>query len=206
MNSATTRDQLLDHAQCLIRRRGYNGFSYRDLAEHVGVKTASIHYYFPAKDDLLIAVIDQYTAKVHGVLTGIDSTMTARARLNRYIELFESAPPDQICLCGMLAADVASLSERARQSVQAFFRIHENWLADVITAGVQDGTLSSSGDAAADGRWLFAAIQGAIVTSRLFQDPQRLRDVFRAIQCQLSAGSDCHSAPSGSRLSQQTGQ
>src|SRR5690606_22091844 len=45
MNAATTREQLVCHAQALIRQRGYNGFSYRDLAEHVGVKTASIHYY-----------------------------------------------------------------------------------------------------------------------------------------------------------------
>ena len=43
----TVREQLLDHAQILLMTRGYNGFSYRDLSTLVGVKTSSIHYYFP---------------------------------------------------------------------------------------------------------------------------------------------------------------
>lgn len=183
MNAATTREQLLEHAQCLIQRRGYNGFSYRDLAELVGVKTASIHYYFPAKDDLLIAVIDQYTAHVRAMLDGIDASLPAKDRLCRYGELFQKGPVDQICLCGMLAADFASLSDRSRLSVQAFFHMHENWLSSVVAAGVQDGSLTSSGDTQADGRSLFAAFQGALMGSRLFQDQQRLKDVITAIQC-----------------------
>ena len=60
-SSANTRDQLLAHAEKLIRTRGCNGFSYRDLAEHVGVKTSSIHYYFPGKDDLLYEAVEAYT-------------------------------------------------------------------------------------------------------------------------------------------------
>ncbi|GAB3106486.1 TetR/AcrR family transcriptional regulator [Bordetella tumbae] len=183
MNTATTRDQLLEHAQCLIRRRGYNGFSYRDLADHVGVKTASIHYYFPAKDDLLIAVIDKYAVQVHAMLHGIDKSVPANERLARYAALFRGGPTDQICLCGMLAADFASLSDRARQSVQAFFRMHETWLSEVVAAGVEDGSLKSCGDTAADGRWLFAAFQGALMGSRLFQDQQRLDDVITAVCC-----------------------
>ncbi|CAM4267279.1 TetR family transcriptional regulator [Bordetella muralis] len=183
MNTATTRDQLLEHAQCLIRRRGYNGFSYRDLADHVGVKTASIHYYFPAKDDLLIAVIDKYAGQVYAMLHGIDKSLPANERLARYAALFRGGPSDQICLCGMLAADFASLSDRARQSVQAFFRMHETWLADVVAAGVEAGSLKSCGDTAADGRWLFAAFQGALMGSRLFQDQQRLDDVITAVCC-----------------------
>ena len=180
--AATTREQLIEHAQCLIQRRGYNGFSYRDLAEHVGVKTASIHYYFPAKDDLLVEVVDQYTTQVRGVLQGIDTSLPAKDRLCRYASLFQNGPNDRICLCGMLAADFASLSDRARQSVQAFFRLHENWLAAVVAAGVQDGSLQSSGDTQADGRWLFAAFQGALMAARLFQDPQRLREMVDVIQ------------------------
>ncbi len=55
---STTRELLLAHAEKLIRTRGCNGFSYRDLAEHVGVKTSSIHYYFPGKDDLLYEAVE----------------------------------------------------------------------------------------------------------------------------------------------------
>ncbi len=182
MNTATTREQLLGHAQALIRQRGYNGFSYRDLADRVGVKTASIHYYFPCKDDLLIEAIDNYAAREANLMQGIDTTLPAKERLDRYAALFEGTPTDQVCLCGMLAADLASLSDRARKAVQAFFRTHETWLAKVVADGQRDGTLHWSGDPEVAGRYLFAAFQGALMGSRLFQKPARLHDVVASVQ------------------------
>lgn len=49
MTTQSVRDQLLEHTLVLVRQRGFNGFSYRDLAERVGVKTSSIHYHFPSR-------------------------------------------------------------------------------------------------------------------------------------------------------------
>ncbi|AOB30253.1 TetR family transcriptional regulator [Bordetella sp. H567] len=182
MNAATTREQLLSHAQTLIRQRGYNGFSYRDLADRVGVKTASIHYYFPSKDDLLIAAIDDYAAQEAALIQGIDATLPANERLQRYAALFEGTPADQVCLCGMLAADFASLSDRARQAVRAFFHAHETWLAKVVADGQRDGTLAWSGNPETAGRYLSAAFQGALITSRLFHEPVRIHDVVASLQ------------------------
>src|ERR1700737_5614654 len=68
----TVREQLLDHAQALLMTRGYNGFSYRDLSALVGVKTSSIHYYFPSKDDLVLEAVNAYSNEVLGALHGIN--------------------------------------------------------------------------------------------------------------------------------------
>ena len=182
MNSGSTRERLLEHALVLIRQRGYNGFSYRDLSERVGVKTASIHYYFPCKDDLIIEAISLYTTREGSVLQRIDSTLPADQRLEHYAALFHVAPTDQVCLCGMLAADFASLSDRSRQAVQAFYRMHEVWLARVVADGQRDGTLVWSGDADAAGRYLFAAFQGALMRSRLFQLPGQLKEVVASVR------------------------
>jgi TetR/AcrR family transcriptional repressor of nem operon len=195
MNTATTREQLLNHAQILIRQRGYNGFSYRDLAEHVGVKTASIHYYFPTKEDLLLEVVNDYAARVSANINAIDETLSAKDQLDRYAQLFANAPSDQICLCGTLAADLASLSERSRQTLQAFYRVHEAWLAKVMARAQVDGTLKTSGDCESDGRWLFAAFQGGLMSSRLFQNASRLNDVMASVQVSgPTAQPDAHPA------------
>ncbi|MBV7483998.1 TetR/AcrR family transcriptional regulator [Bordetella sp. BOR01] len=188
MTTATTREQLLDHAQALIMQRGYNGFSYRDLADRVGVKTASIHYYFPCKDDLLIQVIEAYGAQAAARVQAIDATLPAKERLDRYAAMVQGTPADRVCLCGMLAADFASLSDRARLSLQAFFRLNEAWLAKVIADGLSDGTLKWPGDPEAAGRCLFAAFQGALMGSRLFQNQARLHDVVASVQCQPDQG------------------
>ena len=177
-----TREQLISHAQTLIRERGYNGFSYRDLAEHVGVKTASIHYHFPQKEDLLVAAVDDYTSRAMQAVRGIDESLPAQQRLHQYAGLFMRQGGDQVCMCGMLTADFNSVPDSVRTALQAFYRQHETWLAKVFAEGAQDGTLKSSGDAYADARALFAALQGALLASRLFQAPDRVRDVFASVQ------------------------
>ena len=185
MATLPVREQLLEQAQNLIRQRGYNGFSYADLAKLVNVKTSSIHYYFPCKDDLLIAVIDRYTEQAATQMNNIDATLSAYERLKRYAALFDGLPADQVCLCGMLAANFASLSDRARHAVQSFFRTHESWLNKVVAEGERDGSLHWPGEPDAAGRYLFAALQGSLMGARLFQTPARMQDVLASIKATL---------------------
>ena len=57
---SNTRDQILNRAAQLLMSRGFNGFSYRDISSHLGVKNAAVHYHFPAKADLALALVDEY--------------------------------------------------------------------------------------------------------------------------------------------------
>ena len=75
----TVREQLLDHAQVLLMTRGYNGFSYRDLSALVGVKTSSIHYYFPSKEDLIKGVVGNAMSRFRSTLSS-DGTAIQRLR------------------------------------------------------------------------------------------------------------------------------
>lgn len=176
---STVREQILDHAITLMMLRGYNGFSYRDLTDLVGVKTSSIHYYFPSKDDLVLEAVGAYSEDVLSAIRAIDPALPADVKLSLYTKLFGRTLGDgnQICLCGMLAADIESLPENVRQAVQAFFRTNENWLADVLAQGAKEGTLTFSGKADNAARTLFAAYQGSVLASRLFHTRARLEDV-----------------------------
>jgi len=188
MNTATIREQLLSHAQALIRQRGYNGFSYRELAEQVGIKASGIDCYFPCKDDLLIEVMDNYAAEDASLMRNIDAMLPAYERLNRYAALFDNGSSEQVSVCGMLGINFASLSDRACQAVQSFYRTHECWLTQVVADGQRDGTLEWPGDPEAGGRYLFSAFQGALISSRLFQMPSRLHDVVASMR--VEPGSD----------------
>ena len=110
METTTVRERILDHAITLMMLRGYNGFSYRDLSELVGVKTSSIHYYFPSKDDLVLEAVNQYSNEVLAGLESVDAALPASEKLATYTRLFGKTlgDGDQICLCGMLAADIES--------------------------------------------------------------------------------------------------
>jgi len=178
----TVREQIVDHAITLMMLRGYNGFSYRDLSELVGVKTSSIHYYFPSKDDLVLEAVNQYNNDVLQAIGGIDAALPADAKLAKYTRLFGRTlgDGDQICLCGMLAADIETLPDTVRQAVQAFFRANENWLAKVVAQGAREGTLAVNGEPENVARAMFAAFQGSVLASRLFRTKARLEDVEAA--------------------------
>jgi TetR/AcrR family transcriptional repressor of nem operon len=182
-SSANTRDQLLAHAEKLIRTRGCNGFSYRDLAEHVGVKTSSIHYYFPGKDDLLYEAVEAYSARALAAVRAIDQSLPARAQLEAYLSLMESRACDsgELCLGGMLAAEVMTLPDRVRGALQGFFRAHEAWLARVLAEGKAQGTLKFNGTAESAGRAVFATVQGCMLVSRLFQQPPAFCEAIGAL-------------------------
>lgn len=184
----TTRDQLLAHAEKLIRTRGCNGFSYRDLAEHVGVKTSSIHYYFPGKDDLLYEAVEAHSARALASVRSIDTAQPAHAQLDAYLTMMESKAcgHGELCLGGMLAAEMMSLPDRVRGALQGFFRAHEAWLTRVLAQGAEEGTLKFSGTAEAAGRAVFATVQGCMLVSRLFQAPPALCEAISAlyVECQ----------------------
>lgn len=178
----TVREQILDHAITLMMLRGYNGFSYRDLSELVGVKTSSIHYYFPSKDDLVLEAVNEYSKEVLNSINAIDAALPADAKLARYTKLFGRTlgDGDQICLCGMLAADIETLPDNVRQAVQAFFSANENWLAKVLAQGASEGTLAVNGKPENAARAMYAAFQGSVLASRLFRTKARLEDVEAA--------------------------
>ncbi|HEY9274864.1 TetR/AcrR family transcriptional regulator [Achromobacter sp. SD115] len=190
--SNTTREQLLAHAEKLIRTRGCNGFSYRDLAEHVGVKTSSIHYYFPGKDDLLYEAVDAYSTRALAAIRAIDTSLPAQEQLDQYLSMMESRAcgSGELCLAGMLAAEVNSLPERVRGALQGFFRAHEAWLARVLAEGAAQGTMKFSGTPEAAGRAVFATVQGCILIARLFQQPAALCEAIGAlyVQCEGHEG------------------
>jgi TetR/AcrR family transcriptional repressor of nem operon len=180
----TVREQLLDHAQVLLMTRGYNGFSYRDLSTLVGVKTSSIHYYFPAKEDLVLEAVNTYSADVMSSIYAIDSSAPAEKKLDRYVKLFGKllGEGNQVCLCGMLAADIDSLTEDVVHAVQAFFKANESWLAKVLAEGDKQQTLRLNGKPDVAARALFAALQGSLLTCRLFHTKLRLDEVAQTVK------------------------
>src|SRR6185503_20910985 len=53
-------DAILDAAERRIRQGGFSGFSFRELAADVGVKSSSVHYHFPTKEALAAAVVRRW--------------------------------------------------------------------------------------------------------------------------------------------------
>src|SRR5215212_1986418 len=118
-----TSQRILDVAERLVQTRGFNGFSYADIADALKVTKASLHYHFPAKADLGKRLIERYERNFLAALEQIDrEARDGREKLRRYAGIYgDVVRANRMCLCGMLAAEFGTLPEAMRDELRHFF-------------------------------------------------------------------------------------
>jgi TetR/AcrR family transcriptional repressor of nem operon len=163
---------VLDVAERLVQLRGFNGFSYADVATELGITKASLHYHFRGKAELGEALIVRYTQRFDEALAAIDAGYAdGPGKLDAYLGLYTDVLRGRrMCLCGMLAAEYQTLPDPMRKAVVAFFEANESWLARVLEAGRREGTLRFEGDAHEPARMIVSALQGAMLVARPLAD------------------------------------
>jgi TetR/AcrR family transcriptional repressor of nem operon len=167
--------RILDVAERLVQTRGFNGFSYADIAEALDVTKASLHYHFPSKADLGRRLIERYEHTFLEVLKGIDATAAApREKLKRYARIYADVLRDnRMCLCGMLASDYATLPKAMKEDVRHFFDENEQWLVAVLEQGRKSGALGFKGSALDLARVIVGSLEGAMMLARSYGEPAR---------------------------------
>src|SRR5947209_12788090 len=84
-----TAQRILDIAERLIQTRGFNSFSYSDIAKELGITKASLHYHFAGKAELGQALITRYGERFAQALAQINRDRPdARAKLEAYADLY----------------------------------------------------------------------------------------------------------------------
>lgn len=168
---------ILDSAERFIRRGGFHAFSFRQIAEEIGIKSASVHYHFPTKEALGVAVTRRYHDRFMDFLGDpAESSRTPQKQLEHFQLGFLGAfeKDGAICLCGMLLSEAAELPKAVREAVRDFVEAQLVWLSAVV-ARAQPRSRAVTRKAIA--RTLFGAMQGALAQSILEQDPAAIVEV-----------------------------
>lgn len=168
-----TRTALLNSAETAARQRGYDGFSYADLARDVGIRKASIHYHFPTKTNLLYELTDRYAAQFMDALSNIDAAKTTAAkRLQAYHAIYRDALAGgtQLCLCVALSAGRDSLADPVIHRLGQFHHESIAWLQDAFSVAAKDGSVSSLADPEAEAHAALALMEGAHLLARAAKD------------------------------------
>jgi TetR/AcrR family transcriptional repressor of nem operon len=181
-----TASRVLDVAERLVQVRGFNGFSYADAADELGVTKAALHYHFAGKAELGEALIVRYATRFGDALDVIDRDVDdAPAKLDAYARLYlEVLRNRRMCLCGMLAAEYQTLPKPMQDAVVRFFDENEAWLKRVLEKGRKSGTLRFDGAASEAARMIISALEGAMLVARPYGDVAR----FQATASRLLAG------------------
>jgi TetR/AcrR family transcriptional repressor of nem operon len=180
---------ILDVAEQLAQTRGYNGFSYADIAAQLGVTKASLHYHFPSKAELGRALIERYRTDFGAALEAIDQQVEQPlGKLQRYIGLYNGVlSNERMCLCGMLAAEYATLPAAMQEGLKSFFDANERWLTAVLEDGVRAGLFLFREPTNERARVLLGALEGAMLVARSYGDPHRFQTAATHLLADLNA-------------------
>jgi len=190
---AHTALRALDVAERLAQTNGFNGFSYADIAAELGITKATLHYHFASKADLGLALITRYSRTLCDALAGI--TGPAPQRLRHYVRVYEDLLiRNRMCLCGMLAAEYATLPPPMQRELARFFALNDAWLEATLEQGRADGTVEFDGSALEVARMLTAALEGALLLARSCQEPERLAAVAHRLLSQICVVGPMHRA------------
>jgi TetR/AcrR family transcriptional repressor of nem operon len=168
--AATSR--ILDAAEQLVQVRGFNGFSYADVAAELQITKAALHYHFAGKADLGEALIARYARRFAAALAQVDAADgEPSAKLAAYAGLYlQVLREHKMCLCGMLAAEYQTLPQPMQDAVIGFFNQNERWLEAVLERGREDGSLQFAGTPRDAARMVVGGLEGAMLVARPYGD------------------------------------
>ncbi len=167
------RDELETAATAAVQKSGIQNLSFRTLAEEVGVKSSSVHYYFPEKSDLIEVLIQRYHEAFMEQLDIIDQRrLSPRRKLDSFLKIFEGVlAEDKFCLCGMMAAEVKTLNSTHKKRLQTYFKDIEEWLIRVINQNQEKPALKPRTLA----RVILSGLEGAILIDRVEGQKDRIK-------------------------------
>lgn len=141
----TTRNEIIELADGLIREKGYNAFSFYDLSKAIGIKTASIHYHFPNKSDLGVAVVDRQLDTLKALMEKTDKYSPVK-KLDQLINIYSKIiHDDKVCLVGSLSTDFFTVDETIRQHLKVFAEKMLEWVSGFLEEGREQGVFQFEG-------------------------------------------------------------
>ena len=191
METNSKRDEILDVAEAMIRKAGFNAFSTRDVAGAVGIKASSVHYYFPTKVDIGVAVTERYTDRFLKQL-GDPARFKGDAReaVSVYVNSFRETlvRDDKLCLCAVLGAEIGGLPQEIGSHTRIFFDRNIAWLKKALSGSSR----MSVAEANAFAVHMLAALEGGMILSKSLGKEK----IFEGVAGILIRLSDAVSAPS----------
>ncbi len=181
------KEQIVDLALSLLQTRGFENFSYQDLASELGITKASIHHHFPKKADLGVALCGAIQSWHEDQFAHIKAhNGTTMDKLDRYIQgnLRFACGEKKICPLSSLQADIASLPESMRVALKLLDEHELQFIAELLEQGRKSGELNFPGDSRSQATLFVLACKGAMQYSRV-HGPKIFDDTMAQMRLQL---------------------
>ena len=162
------KTELLTIAQELIQKDGIDSFSFRTLAQKVQIKSSSVHYYFPKKEDLLVEIVNRYNNEFFKTLDSIKkSEVSAKKKMNKLLKLFEDTKnQNKLCLCGVFSSATEQLGALCQSKVNDFFEKLLSWIIGILNEAQKKNNLLLDIPIKSQAKILIASFEGALLVEK----------------------------------------
>lgn len=182
-----TKELILDLAEDLIHEKGYNAFSYKDLSMALGIKNASIHYHFPSKEDLGVAVIERAKQKLlHLKIKAQSKQLNPIEELDFFFSIFIHYLEKKlkVGLMGTLAANYFAIPPKMQNLGKELLEICTDWLQEILSKGKKSKDFIFSNSLKIKSLQIIASLEGALQISR-FLGKEKFYDIVQTIKEEL---------------------
>lgn len=160
---------ILNMAEALLQDKGFNGFSYAHIATDLGVKNAAIHYHFPTKEALGIAVVRRYRDRFQlWINNSRIKNLSPEKRLDWFFSIYTDMRADKgkVCLVGSMEAEFNSIPSALQREVESLHKELLVWLQATLEEGREAGVFHFNGEPANKAALILSSLQGALQMAR----------------------------------------
>ena len=180
MSEKTTREHIVEAADRLFYRQGYEHTSFADIAQAVQISRGNFYHHFKSKDDILDAVIAQRLARTQQMLDGWEHAGQhpgARIRSFFHMLIANRAPIQRHgCPVGTLCTELAKLNHGSRAEANRLLSMFRGWLRR------QFSLLGREADADALAMHVLGWSQGVATLANAFHDEEFIRREVRSME------------------------
>ena len=160
---------ILNMAESLLQDKGFNGFSYAHIATELGVKNAAIHYHFPTKEALGVAVVKRYRDRFQlWINNSRIKDLAPEKKLDWFFSIYTDTRADKgkVCLVGSMEAEFNSIPNELQTEVEALHQELLAWLQATLKEGRDSGAFHFNGEPASKAALILSSLQGALQMAR----------------------------------------
>jgi TetR/AcrR family transcriptional repressor of nem operon len=181
----TTREHIIEAADRLFYRQGFEHTSFAHIADAVQISRGNFYHHFKSKDEILDAVIAQRLANTQQMLDGWERAGEhPRERIRSFIHLLianRAAIQRHGCPVGTLCTELAKLNHGSRAEANGLLSLFRAWLRR------QFSLLGREADADALALHVLAWSQGVATLANAFHDEKFIHEEVRGMDAWLAS-------------------
>lgn len=183
-----TKDTIIQVAENIIVKKGFQALSYQNISNEISVQIAQIHEFFPTKDELGQAVIRKSRFKFLEWAQQIDlSNLKAAEKLNEFFISYRLLLYDgnKICIAGILGTELNSLSKVILNELRMYNQDRKNWLQNLLSDGLSNGSFKLNASLEEDSIYILSSLQGGLQITRTNDDHEIFFTICRQLMQQF---------------------